>query len=70
MSELRRRALLSTLGGGIPRDGLIAEYLFNNNLNDTSGNGYNLIKTNATGNKATLYADLSGGGYSGGTGAS
>ena len=39
MSELRRRALLSSLGGGIPREGLIAEYLFNNNsLTDTSGN--------------------------------
>ena len=43
MSELRRRALLSSLGGGIPREGLIAEYLFNNNLLDTSGHNHHLI---------------------------
>ena len=40
MSELRRR-LLNSASGGIPRDGLVAEYLFNNTSNrylDTSGN--------------------------------
>jgi hypothetical protein len=33
-------------GGGIPTNGLIAEYLFSNNLTDTSGNGYNLTDNN------------------------
>ncbi len=28
-------------GDGIPRNGLVAEYLFSNNYLDTSGNGYN-----------------------------
>lgn len=32
---------------GIPRNGLVAEWLFNGNGNDTSGNGYNPISNNA-----------------------
>lgn len=32
----------------IPRDGLVAEYLANNNFLDTSGNGYNGINNNVT----------------------
>jgi hypothetical protein len=35
-------------GKGVPREGLVAEYLFNGNANDTSGNGYNGIVTGAT----------------------
>ena len=36
----------------IPRNGLVAEYLFTGNANDTSGNGYN-----GTNNGATLTSD-------------
>ncbi len=32
----------------IPRSGLVAEYLFNNNVLDTSGNGYNGVNNNVT----------------------
>lgn len=42
-------------GSEIPRNGLIAEYLFNGNANDTSGNGYNGIV-----NGATLTTDRNG----------
>ena len=35
-------------GGGIPRDGLIREYLLNGNSFDTSGNGQNGSDTNIT----------------------
>jgi hypothetical protein len=35
--------------GGIPRNGLIAEYLYQNNFNDTSGNGYHGTYLNNTG---------------------
>ena len=35
-------------GGGIPTDGLIAEWLFSNNLLDTSGNGNDLTNSGAT----------------------
>ena len=34
--------------GGIPRNGLVAEYLFSNNVLDTSGNGYNGVHNNVT----------------------
>ncbi len=35
-------------GGVIPRNGLVAEYLANNNFLDTSGNGYDGVNNNVT----------------------
>lgn len=49
---IRRRFFMSPSGGGgsdVPRDGLIAEWLFENDLKDTSGNQYDL-SISATGN--------------------
>ena len=49
MNQLRRRQIIGEpKGSPIPRDGLIAEYLFEDNLNDTSGNNINGIGTNIT----------------------
>lgn len=42
MSLLRRRSILPVTAGGVPTEGLIGEWLFSGNANDTSGSGLDL----------------------------
>ncbi len=44
----RNKLGIKSSGGGIPRNGLIAEYLFNGNADDTSGSGYDGTPVGAT----------------------
>lgn len=54
--------ILRTVGDPIPTNGLIAEYLFSGNANDTSGNGYDgtvvgaTLTTNRKGNPNKAYS--------------
>lgn len=64
MAEERRRLLFSQ-GGGIPTDGLIAEYLFMNNTNDTSGSGNNASNTNITFTSSGLSGIVMAGAFNG-----
>ena len=41
-------AMAQDLHSYIPTDGLVAYYPFNGNVNDTSGNNYNLVNNNVT----------------------
>ena len=45
----RRRMMMMNQGGGYPRNGLVAEYLFEDNFNDTSGNGNDASSTDYIG---------------------